>query len=30
MTKKIIFIRHGKASMEGSDSERKLDDDGIS
>ena len=26
--KKIYLIRHGKASMEGSDRERNLDDDG--
>ena len=28
-TKKIIFIRHGKAAMAGQDHERELDEDGI-
>ena len=27
--KKIVFIRHGKASMSGEDHERELDEDGI-
>ena len=29
MYKKIILIRHGKASMAGTDSQRELDQDGI-
>jgi len=29
MSKKIIFIRHGKASMDGKDAERVLDEDGV-
>ena len=27
--KKLILLRHGKASMDGIDSERKLDEDGL-